>query len=252
MKILLTALIIALAFAVPISAQKRMSDKEADKLKGKVKTIATEIAKLQNQNGNLVEGTKQSNSIVTYDTDGNRVKQELYDYKGNLFQTSIYSLLDGEKIVKQEIKHYDYDPPLVAIGSSPNSKPRDSRYSYKFKYKFDDKGRRTEEAWYSNDGSLWLRYVSIYDDKGNEVEWFRYTADGKVNGRSISVYNAKGDEIEKTWFRADGSLSEKWSYTYELDSNGNWIKRKSLKFVTKDGKSFFEPYATTYRQISYF
>jgi hypothetical protein len=119
-------------------------------------------------------------------------------------------------------------------------------------YVFDAKGNRTEEAWYQNDGALYLRYISIYDDKGNEIEWFRYTSDGKVNGRSVASYDSQGNEIEKTWFRPDGSISEKWNYSYESDSSRNWIKRKSLKWVTKDGQSSFEPYGITYRTITYF
>jgi hypothetical protein len=35
-------------------------------------------------------------------------------------------------------------------------------------------------------------------------------------------------------------------------SNGNWIKRKRMKWVTKDGKSYFEPYDVIYRSITYF
>lgn len=88
--------------------------------------------------------------------------------------------------------------------------------------------------------------------KGNEVEWFRYTADGKINGRSTAIYNDTGNEIEKTWFRPDGSISERWQYEYVVDAKGNWFKRSALKWVMREGKSFFEPYKVTYRQITYF
>ena len=58
--------------------------------------------------------------------------------------------------------------------------------------------------------------------------------------------------IEETIFRANISVGEKWSYSYEFDSNGNWIKRKRMKWVTMDGKSSSELYDVTYRSITYF
>ncbi|HKP37564.1 MAG TPA: hypothetical protein VJT71_11970 [Pyrinomonadaceae bacterium] len=232
-----------------------MSDRDSDELKGKVQKIVTENAKLTYESGKWVEEKRKMNSFVTYDAKGNRVKSEVYDYRGNLFQINEYSFIDGDRVVKTETIRYDYNPPPVLVAPSANkegSKSRDPRYTHKFKYKYDGKGNRTEEAWYSNDGSLWLRYVSIYDDKGNEVEWFRYTEDGKVNGRSVSSYDAQGNLVEKTWFTTDGrSISEKWKYSYEFDSQGNWIKRNSLKLVTST-ESDFRPYDITYRALTYF
>jgi preprotein translocase subunit YajC len=200
MKTYLAVIITIMFFAVTACAQKRMSDRDADGLKGKVQKVVTESAKLTNESGNWVEAKRQMNSVVIYDAEGNRMKREGYDYRGNLFQINEYSFIDGDKVVRMETIRHEYDPPAVAVAPSTNkenAKPSDPRYTYKFKYKYDDKGNRTEEAWYHNDGSLWLRYVSVYDDKGNEVEWFRYTGDGKVNGRSVSSYDAKGSVVEK-------------------------------------------------------
>jgi hypothetical protein len=47
-------------------------------------------------------------------------------------------------------------------------------------------------------------------------------------------------------------FDSKYSYTYEFDAQGNWIRRVSSKWVTKDGKSLFEPSSVNYRKISYF
>ena len=245
-------LLTLVTFATSGFAQKHLSERETDGYKSNVMSVKTERARLKSESGKWVEEKRQMDSVVSYDLDGNRVKYDLYDYRGNLFELSTYLVIDGDRAVKNEFKTYDYDPPLMAPGSKADSKPRDSRFSYKFKYKYDDKGRRTEQAWYSNDGSLWLRYVSVYDEKGNEIEWFRYNADGSVNGRSTAIYDAGGNEVEKTWYRANGALSEKWQYDCELDAKKNWIKRSSKKQVTRDGKSFFEPYDITYRQITYF
>jgi hypothetical protein len=245
----LVALLSAIVVA-PIHAQKQQTDRTADGYKGKVKEVTTQTAKLSEQNGEWVEGPLQLNEVVEYDSAGNRVKQSLYDYRGNLFMVRTYSRIDGDKVSMDETIQHDYNPPPVIMSGPPSTAPRDKRFTYKYKYKYDSKGNRLEEAWYHNDASLWLRYVSVYDHKGNEVEWFRYTSTGELNGRSVSIYNPKGQVIEKSWFGPRGELSEKWSYTYEVDSSGNWIKRKASKWVDYGGK--FEPNRITYRRITYF
>lgn len=131
----------------------------------------------------------------------------------------------------------------------PNSSAPDLKYDTKFKYKYDNKGRRVEEAWYRNDGSLYLRYVSVYDKNGNKVEQPTYTENG-VSERT--VYDDKRNEIESTYFRLNGSIAQKLSHTSELDTEGNWVKRKTMIWVTRGGKSFFESDRVTYRQITYF
>lgn len=39
--------------------------------------------------------------------------------------------------------------------------------------------------------------------------------------------------------------------TYEFDAQGNWIKRTTSKWMTKDGKSFYAPAWVDYRTITY-
>jgi len=69
----------------------------------------------------------------------------------------------------------------------------------------------------------------------------------------LSTLNDKGLKIEQTNFRTDsGTIGNKYSYTYEFDSKGNWIKRTVSKSVTKDGKSSYEPAYVDYRTIVYY
>jgi len=128
----------------------------------------------------------------------------------------------------------------------------DPRYTYKFKYKYDDKGNRIEELWYRNDGSLESRYVSVYDEKGHKVEYQRYTAEGELFARRVRIDDDKGNMIEErlSWPRTP--ITEKMSFTYEFDRQGNWVKKKSMRWVTKGGKSYYEPIFVTYREIEYF
>ena len=42
-------------------------------------------------------------------------------------------------------------------------------------------------------------------------------------------YDEKGNNIEVNWYNSDGSLASKWTYKYEFDKQGNWIKRIDFK-----------------------
>lgn len=94
MKKFFVYLIVTFIFAISAAAQKQMSAKEADGFKGKVKTVITEHAKLQNQAGTWIENKKVYYTVLSYDLNGNRIKREFYN-DGNLFEISIYSFVDG-------------------------------------------------------------------------------------------------------------------------------------------------------------
>jgi hypothetical protein len=234
-------------------AQKPRSDRDLEGLKGNVKELVVEEAKLEIKAGKPIEDKRRRDYRETYDELGNLTGRITYDLKGNVRHVAVYSVIDGDRVAKVSTMHYEYDPPPMKT-KSPKSdlKVGDQRYTYKFKYKYDDKGNRTETSWYSNDGKLSSRYVSRYDEMGNEIEWIRYTGDGKIESRRTSKYDEKGNEIEKTYFDGNDLVKGKFSYTFEFDSKGNWIKRNSSRWVTKNGKSYFEPYEVTYRIIAYY
>lgn len=38
-------------------------------------------------------------------------------------------------------------------------------------------------------------------------------------------YDEKGNQIEENLYNSDSSLSSKWTFQYEFDKQGNWVKR---------------------------
>jgi hypothetical protein len=59
--------------------------------------------------------------------------------------------------------------------------------------------------------------------------------------------------VEWTIFEVrDGTVESKHSYAYEFDAKGNWITRTSSKWVTKHGRSYYEPENVYYRKITYY
>jgi hypothetical protein len=87
-------LIVLFVLASSGRAQKVSTDREAAGLKGQVQKIVTEEADLSTVNGNVVEGERRVSAIETYDAAGNALEKQRY-IKGRLFETMIYSFLDG-------------------------------------------------------------------------------------------------------------------------------------------------------------
>lgn len=231
-------------------AQKLKSDAEDHGLKGKVKIVLVESEDLS---GTLsVQGRKPS-STSYYNEQGNITKRVLFDYRGNPFDLTVYGYLDGDRVSSSKTIRYEYDPPpmgVIAVPGQPQP-AYDPRFDYKYKYRYDDKGRLAEMWMYMSNGELGLRYV--YNLKDNQRERLVYSADGKLNQKYVETLDNKRNMIEETIFEVkDDSVRNKYLYTYEFDKQGNWIKKTASKQVIKDGKPFFEPSFLHHRTITYY
>ncbi|MEK6283867.1 MAG: hypothetical protein AABN95_26235 [Acidobacteriota bacterium] len=226
------------------------SDAQDEGLRGRVKTVFTES---QDLSGAWTVQTRKPNSMAYYNERGNLTKKESYDYQGNLSDITVYGYLDGARVSDWESIRQEYNPPPMMIRSpAVEAAPKyDSRYSHKFTFKSDDKKRLTEKTSLGNDGKLWLRYV--YNYSGNQREELVYSANGSLNQRYLSLLDDQGNEVEETIFETrDGSIRSKQQYAYVFDSHGNWTKRTTSKWVTKDGRSSHEPQHVYYRTIIYY
>lgn len=197
----------------------------------------------------MVESERELSEVVTYDAGGNLIERGAYD-KGHLFETSVYSYLDGDRVVKTEMIPGGRVS-FGGVGPGPSAK-RDSRYSVKFKYEHDPQGNRIEVLRIRSDGALASRSVRSYDVKGNRIEEGFYRPDGYRYGRLTHNYDAHGNVTESFHDLEGDRFDRKYSYTYEFDAKGNWTRRVTSEWVTKEGKSFFEPYLVAYRKIAYF
>jgi hypothetical protein len=226
------------------------SDAEDDGLRGKVQTIFDETENVTPTS----TPRRKPQSREYFNERGNLTKTELYDGNGNLFNVIAYGYIDGARVLNRKTISQAYDPPPAAISDGPPAggpKPNfDPRYSNKITFKYDDQKRLIEKTWFLSNGQLSVKHVYKYS--GNQLEHLAYTADGKLNQRSLSVLDDKGNAIERTDFNLDGSVESKYSFVYEFDGNGNWIKRTASKAVTKDGKPTSERSDITYRTIVYY
>ena len=230
-------------------AQRPGSDASDEGLRGNVKTVLTEIEDLS---GTWPMQGRLRNSFETFNEQGNKLKTDSYDYRGNLFEVSVYGFVDGSRVSTSRTIRREYNPPPIILGPAPGSvvKKSDPRYGYRYEFKHDDKKRLTEKTWFHSNGNVWMRYVYKYN--GSQKEELVYSEDGSLNQRYLSTLDDKGNEVEKTSFEPDGSIRTRESYKYEFDSKGNWTKRTTSKVVTKDGRQQLEPYSVYYRTITYY
>jgi hypothetical protein len=233
------------------TARKLKSDAEDDGLQGRVRTLFIER---QDLSGTLTVQRRRPSQMIYYDVQGNVTRKADYDYRGDLFQIRVYGYIDGERASHDKTIAHEYNPPamFVAAHDGEVKTKYDPRYSFKFKYRYDERGRLTEEAWHGNSGTLWLRFVYNYKNQ-SERETLVYSEDGSLNQKYTATLDAHGNEIEESSFNTKtGAVDNKYTYTYEFDRHGNWIKQITSKWGTKNGKSQFQPHSITYRTITYY
>jgi len=237
---------VILVFCASVTAQAPKTDREFAGLQGKVRSVISQYAKLA-EDGKSLAGPQQLSYNESYDEDGNLSERTVFDYRGNISQKEVYSVIEGDKTAKNEYFHHDYDPPPEMPASKSEQKPRDPRYTIKFKYKYD--GNTVERTVYFNDGTQGTRSVSTYE-RGKKVKQETYNNDGKLNLTNVSVYGERGEELENTYYR-EGRVSDRYKYTdYEIDLRGNWIRR--TMWLGRRDNPELRPYETQSRTITYF
>lgn len=234
------------------TARKLKSDAEDEGLRGRVKTLFVERRDLS---GTWTVQTRRPSQMVYYNEGGNVTRKADYDYKGNLFQIRVYGYVDGERASQDKTIEPEYNPAAMLVSAPAASEVKtkyDPRYSFKYKYRYDERGRLTEEAWHGNSEKVWLRFVYHYPNL-SERETLVYSEDGALNQKYTTTLDAHGNEIEESSHNTKtDAVDNKYVYTYEFDRHGNWIKQITSKWGTRDGKSQFLPYSITYRTITYY
>jgi TonB family protein len=98
------------------------SDRTRDGLVGPVRRVRTEVAKLSNESGRLLEGKHAVLEVVAYDLKGNKIENQYfpiaganltgkevykYDDKGNISEMSLVN--DDGSLVSKEVYKYEFD-----------------------------------------------------------------------------------------------------------------------------------------------
>jgi hypothetical protein len=246
-------LIFVLSFTLSILGQQKMSEKELDGLKGKVKSVTTvrDIIESKNYANNTLK--KLRDKVELYDENGaptESVDNE-YNYK------YVYTFVDGNltskmfQIVKKEtLKLATSDSEI----RSKEKKTEDERYDLKYKYKFDDKKRIIEQNVISNTNELFNRIVYKYNEKGLLVEELRYSNGTVLNDQYFYKYDANDNliEMKKVLHRPEKNIISIAKYSnYKIDSQGNWIERTETDIGEFRGKEL-KKVIKYFRKIEYY
>ena len=235
------------------------TDVDEEFLKGRVRSVV-ETNEYLGGTGSVV-GIKNSDESH-FDENGNYTKRIFFDYRGNPSDVTVYGFIDGKRASKRgDYIAYEYNPPLMvapppSAGSKSNTeiqKPSDSRYSERFEFAYDDRGRLTEKSVFSNRGILNRKEVYTYE--GNKVYESTFDKDGKLTWKTLSVFDDKLNLVERTYFSTSTSYPDdaKYAYTYQaFDEYGNWTKREVKGKTAKYGGGTKDIHRLDYRTILYY
>ena len=229
MRRIVITLLIGLITAASSGGQQKKTDLEHVGLKGKIKTVKVDEAKLSNKSGQAVEGKKVQLETTTYGENGMLVKSVRVDAgaRGDYF--------------------YSYDASGNRLELIRNAVTQ-SRVKTEFKY--DGNGNRVEEIQTGDEG-LVAKTTYVYDLKGRCIEKRLFNKQGMFARRTYA-YKTDEHPTEEAEYDPKGGLVGKQSYSYELDSTGNWTKRITSRDLVSNGKPVSEPAEVTYRTITYF
>ncbi len=216
---------------------QRMSERDLDGLKGKVKVVQKWNQKFGIDAKPVEEPKTESETI--YDETGNviettshygfgRVRTTYFDYKGE--RVSRNENLDGDP---PEIKRPEYSRPAV-------KKKKDGPYDYKYKYKYDSKGRIVEINGQDAEYSVSSNTKYKYDESGKMVSDSMYGFGGGVENKRSFKYD--GDIVSEVVFKCrmhtnnsiqNNTTTVRYS-NYKFDNEGNWVQRVA-KVIDKKG-----------------
>jgi len=211
------------------NAQQKKTDLEHSGLVGKVKSIKVEEAKLSSKDGKQVEGKKTQTETLNYNEKGALTKTVRFE-AGRPTDYYYSNDANGNRLEFSR----------TSLG--------ENRMTTQFAY--DANGNRTEET-QTGEGGLVNKVVCVFDAKGRVVERKIFNKQG-LFARRAYAYASDANPTQEAEYDAKGALVGQQSYSYELDSTGNWVKRTTSKQVYSNGKQVMEPAAVTYRTISYY
>jgi hypothetical protein len=261
-------------FTVVIFGQGK-SDRVRDGLKGSVKSVTVEEARISNRFGKSVEEERKLIEVVQYDTTGNRVVAEAGD--------AITGLSKNGAIRFEYTRDTD---------ASLNETGYDSNKVIKWRtiFAFNTRGDVTEETVYKLRGNSFVidgKKVYSYYPNGRLREMIEYNSNGDIyvrstysySGNTVSesesskrlldksfditgykntyIYDARGNLILESSLAIEKKPKKnntlgKHKYNYELDAKGNWTKKIAYRWITDEGPPYFKQYHVTYRNITYY
>jgi hypothetical protein len=228
--------------------KKLTSDASDDQLKGKVKSV---VVTDEDLTGNWRAAGIKKFEENYYNTKGRKLKRVFYDSKGFPFSITVYGFIDGNRVANEKFVRNEYNHPMT-INKSEIVKPADTRYTTKYDYKYDGRGRIEEINNYRNNGELSRRVTYTYDGNKATESWFE--DGGKLVSKTIREFDAKHNLAVETFVGLTADFGDsRYNFAYEaFDKNGNWTKCTVTGQDAKYGGGFTEQHYVQHRAITYY
>jgi YD repeat-containing protein len=174
---------------------------------------------------------------AVHNADGSVNRDETYSYDGRGRKIETVWQWAGGKVFHQTT--YTYNSRGLLTEEASRFSHRNWALS-RTNYSYDEKGRRTELTYSSENPSGNSRTIYEYDDSTNRDTTTIYDAEGKLFTQWIYRHDDRGRDVEVYLYGQDAALKRHSTMAYESDSRGNWTKLKITREVYKDGQSQVE------------
>jgi hypothetical protein len=201
-------------------------------LKGQVKTIKEVRYEASERSGKAEKGNYIGWAhFYTFSEKGNKQEESLANPDGSQASKAVYTY--DKKGNKTEVNAFQPDGnPNLKITSKYDSKGFETERTvsdvsgggdnWYTTYKYDNGGNKTEEMILHLDGDP-SKILYKYDEKGNMTESNQVKPDGSSAVMHTYKYDDNRNKTEMTTTE-QGILKITYSYRYEFDSKGNWVK----------------------------
>lgn len=246
MKFLCVGLLVVIG-SITSFAQK-MTDRDLDRLAGKVKVVELWRQKVAADGTPLEEG--KTVSEMTYDEEGNLSTHTRYS--DGTFKTT-YFLVKGARVSKSGWIGEDPTAKMTLPKGMKLEKKKDGPFDFKYKYKYDKNDRiaeilgdevgrnyRTSVKYFFEDAG---RIISSKEQTGSNLtsevtQSFKYDDKGNIAEvvTKSTMYILKGIGTSGIPETAKEKRESSVRYSdYTLDKDGNWTNRKGTA-LDSDGK----------------
>lgn len=200
-----------------------------------------------------------SRTVSTYDPATRKVEVITADDKNALQTKAIYSYDEAGKLTATlAVGENAFEGRTTFSYASDGRLSEETHYNKnnevenKTSYKYELDSRRIERADYKANGTIEDLVVIVRNFKKRTKEVSYYRADGALAWKILVTYDDKDNVIDEEF--ANQEALHKFSYEYEVDSAGNWVKRKTSRWLLVSGKPAPVPVLTEvrYRKIAYY
>jgi hypothetical protein len=216
-------------------ADKKENDLTKVNLFGNVKSVRIKSYDALEKFGEYTKGEfyYKLNTFWEYNINGDLTKKSstnqdgivkeniyLYDDRGNQIESG-FKLLDGSFSFKEKFKYNDKGHVIEHIYDSEGI----FQHNYSYKSKYDNNGNIIESAKYNDELRLSFKEKYKYDNNGNITDSAKYYDDGTLWIQQI--YNDGGNIIEIVNYSPIGTVNSKQKFQY--DNKGSMIEKKYYK-----------------------